>query len=396
MIDLEKRSIAKYFLFSTLYFSEGIKWSIGVVIFPIYFSDLGISPTILGLVIALAGLPTMIKFVFGGIIDYFIRHGRKKFVLYGGIAAGGCLIIISFINPAEMLIPFVVVFFIGTIGITLLDVAADAWAIEITKEEERGKVNGGMFAGIFIGMTVGSLVFTQIASKINYPAVFITGGILVFLILIYPLCVKEIKKIRKIKKLTSALITEFKKKSVQIFCLFAPISAISGGLLLIAIPLYSKNVLMLNVEHVGMMAAIFPITNIFGALVGGAAADRLDRKLAINIVFLFSLIFTTFFIFADTWQILAVIYGIAGFLFGALYASIGALSMDVTNPRLAGTQFSIYMALFNVGEVGIGNGMAGLIIDNLGYEKLFLYAALFYAAAIFVLYFVRYKTQKNL
>ena len=60
MIDLEKRSFAKYLLFSSLYFSEGIKWSIAVVIFPVYFDDLGISPTILGLVIALTGLPTMI------------------------------------------------------------------------------------------------------------------------------------------------------------------------------------------------------------------------------------------------------------------------------------------------------------------------------------------------
>ena len=59
MIDLEKYSIAKYFLFSSLYFSEGLKWSIAVVIFPLYFNDLGISATILGLVIALTGLPTM-------------------------------------------------------------------------------------------------------------------------------------------------------------------------------------------------------------------------------------------------------------------------------------------------------------------------------------------------
>jgi len=396
MIDLEKSSIAKYFLFSSLYFSEGIKWSIAVVIFPIYFSDLGISPTILGLVVALTGLPTMIKFIFGGIIDYFIKYGRKKFTLYGGLIAAGSLILIAFINPAEMLILFIIVFSIGIIGITFLDVAADAWAIEITKEEERGKVNGGMFAGIFIGMSVGSLLFTQIASKLNYTAVFLVGGLLVFLIMIYPLCVKEVKKIKKIKKITSSLISEFKKKSVQVFCFFAPISAISGGLLLIAIPLYSKNVLMFSNEQVGMMAAIFPITNIFGALVGGAMADFLNRKTAAYLVFIFSSIVSILFLFADSWQILAFVYGLAGFLFGAMYATIGAISMDVTNPRLAGTQFSIYMALFNVGEIGIGNGMAGLIIDSLGYERLFLYAALFYAASIFILYFVKYKTQTKL
>ena len=394
MIDLEKHSIAKYLLFSSLYFSEGLKWSVAVVIFPLYFNDLGISATILGLVIALTGLPTMIKFLFGGIIDYFIKHGRKKFVLIGGLVASFSLFGIAFINPATFLIPFIIVFFIGIMGITFLDVAADAWAIEITKEEERGKINGGMFAGIFVGMSVGSLLFTQIASKISYNAVFLVSGLMVLLIIIYPLSVKEVKKVKRFPKITSALIVEFKKKYVQIFCLFAPATAISGGLLLIVVPLYMKNVLMMNIEEVGLIAAIFPITNIFGALVGGALADSYGRKPILYIVFFGSMVFSASLIFADTWQILAVLYGIIGFLFGGLYASIGALSMDVTNPRLAGVQFSIYMALFNVGEVGIGNGMAGILLDNLGYERVFLYSGLFYGLAILILYYVRVKNVK--
>jgi PAT family beta-lactamase induction signal transducer AmpG len=395
MIDLEKRKFAKYFLFSSLYFSEGLKWSIAVVIFPVYFDDLGISPTILGLVIALTGLPVMIKFIFGGIIDYFIKYGRKKFVLFGGLAASISLFIISFINPATSLIPFMIIFFIGIIGITFLDVAADAWAIEITKEEERGKVNGGMFAGIFIGMGVGSLFFTQIASNISYSTVFLVAGLMVLLIILFPLAVKEVKKVKKIQKIRSTLIREFKNKTVQIFCVFAPTIGISGGLLLIVVPLYMKNVLMMDVAQIGLIAAIFPIANIFGSLVGGFMADSLGRKPTIYIVFSGSMVFSASLIFADTWQILAVLYGIIGFLFGCLYASIGALSMDVTNPRLAGTQFSIYMALFNVGEVGIGNGMAGILLDNLGYERVFLYSGLLYGLAILILYFVRLKKKND-
>lgn len=395
MIDVEKRSIAKYFLFSSLYFSEGIKWSIAVVILPVYFDDLGISATVLGLVIALAGIPTMVKFIFGGIIDYLIKYGRKKFVLIGGFTTVVSLFILGFINPATAIIPFIIILFFGIIGITLLDVAADAWAIEITKEEERGKVNGGMFAGIFIGMTIGSLLFTQIAEIYNYNSVFFIAGLMVLAVIIFPLSVKEIKKVKKIKKMTSALIVEFKKKSVQIFCFFAPFTAISGGLLLIVIPLYAKNVLMLDVAQVGMMAAVFPITNIFGSLVWGAIADIISRKKSIFLVLFGSMIFTTLLIFADTWQTLAIIYGIVGFLFGGVYATIGALSMDVTNPRLAGTQFSIYMSLFNLGEVGIGNGMAGFLLDNIGYNKVFLYAGLFYLAAILVLYYVKVKKEKD-
>ena len=148
---------------------------------------MGISATILGLVIALTGLPTMIKFLFGGILDYFIKHGRKKFVLIGGLVASFSLFGIAFINPATSLIPFIIVFFIGIMGIGFLDSATDAWAIDTTNKKDRGKINGGMFAGIFVGMSVGSLLLTQVASKISYNAVFLVSGLMVLLIIIFPL-----------------------------------------------------------------------------------------------------------------------------------------------------------------------------------------------------------------
>ena len=391
MIDLEKRRFVKYLLFSSLYFSEGLKWSIAVVIFPLYFDYLGISPTILGLVIAIAGIPTMVKFLFGGVIDYFIKYGRKKFVLLGGLTASISLFIIAFINPADALIPFTILFFIGMLGIMFLDVAADAWAIEITNEKERGKVNGVMFAGISIGMGVGSILFTQIASNYSYNLVFVFAGLLVLLIIIIPLVIKEVKIIKKIKQMRFALANEFKNKTVQIFCLFLPFVGIGGGILLIIIPLYLKNVLILNDTQIGFITVIFPIANILGSLAGGISSDRFGRKQALYTIFLASIIFAALLIYSDTWQIFAIIYGFVGFFYGCILASIGALSMDLTNQRLAGTQFSFYMSLFNIGEVGIGYGMAGFLLDNLGYQRVFLYAALFYGIVLFLFYYVKIK-----
>ncbi len=395
MIDITKHTFLKYFLFSSLYFSEGLKWAISVVIIPLYFTDLGISPTILGLVIAVSGLPVMIKFIFGGIVDYFIKFGRKRFVLLGVLTSAVSLFVISLIDPANALIIFILIFFIGTTGISFLDVSADAWAIETTKEEERGKVNGAMFTGIFIGMSIGSFLFTQIASSFGYSTVFIIAGLMILLIILFPLAVKEIKKVIKRKKITSVLITEFKKKNVQLFCIFAPTAGISGGLLLIIVPLYMKNVLMLDVAQIGLIAAIFPITNIFGSLICGILTDRLGRKPTLYMVYFSSIFFSVALIFADNWQILAILYGIIGFLFGGVYASIGAVAMDITNPRVAASQFSIFMALVNIGEVGIGNGLAGIMLDTLGYTRVFLYSGLFYGVTILIIYILKLKKIKN-
>jgi len=80
-----------------------------------------------------------------------------------------------------------------------------------------------------------------------------------------------------------------------------------------------------------------------------------------------------------------------GFFFGGYYAVSCALVMDVINPAIAASQFSILTALLNLGEMGIGHSLAGLMVDSLGYERVFLYSALFYGISILVLYFVRIK-----
>ena len=182
MIDITKHRLLQYILFISLYFSEGFKWSIAIVILPLYFDDIGISTTILGLIVAIITLPMVLKFFFGGIIDHYIRFGRKRFVITGGFTAIFCFFILGFIDPGMALLPFTLIFFIGVCGISFLDVSADAWAIETAREDERGKINGVMFAGIFIGLSIGSFLFTQIVDIYGYSSVFFVASSIVFLI----------------------------------------------------------------------------------------------------------------------------------------------------------------------------------------------------------------------
>lgn len=50
----------------------------GFVLIPIYFIEQGISPSITTIIIGIALLPTIIKFIWGGVVDYFIHLGRKN------------------------------------------------------------------------------------------------------------------------------------------------------------------------------------------------------------------------------------------------------------------------------------------------------------------------------
>lgn len=394
MIDINKHSFVKYFLFGSLYFSEGIHVAISTVIIPIYFLEKGLSLPLTTIVVGVSGLPWMIKFVYGGIVDYLIRFGRKRFIILGGVLLIVGFFTIAFIDPAVALIPFTFFLFIARSGSALLDVSADAWAIEICHEEERGKINSAMFGGMFIGSAVGTSGFAIIAKILDYNITFLISALIIIPILIFPLVVKELKIDKKRQKVAKLLLGEFKKRTSQLLAIFGPLIGISIGILMIVVPIYAKISLQLDIAQIGLITSVFPIMTVIGALVGGPMSDKWGRKIILYIFIWIGIFFSAILIFANTWLILAILFGIIGFLRGGLYVAGSAMFMDFTNPKVGATQFSIFTSLANFGMLGIGLIMTGSLVAMLGFSRVFLYSAWFFGPPLIVLHFIRYE-KKN-
>jgi len=167
-IDLNESKFFKYFLFSSLYFAFGLNAVFLSLILPLYLLDVKISPELITIVISIMTLPMYIKFVWGGIIDYFIRFGRKPFIVYGGLLTFFCLIILSFIDPGAALIPFIIIELFSWVGIGFFTISLDALVISTTIENERGKINGVMFAAQNGGLAGGALLLPFIAKTRFY------------------------------------------------------------------------------------------------------------------------------------------------------------------------------------------------------------------------------------
>jgi PAT family beta-lactamase induction signal transducer AmpG len=392
MIDITQRSYYKYLLFGSLYFSEGLMMAIGFVIIPIYFIDKGLSLELAGLVIGVISIPVTIKFVWGGIVDYFNRLGRRFFIILGGLLMVFGLFIVIFIDPAVALIPFAFFLFITVCGLGFLDVSSDAMAIEIGKEEELGKINGSMFAGQFIGMAVGSSLLAAIAQFYDYSIAFLVGGLIVILIILFPLVIKETKKRIKREKIGKLLIGEFKKKQTQILASFASFININRGLLFIVIPIYMKVFLNLQIAQIGLIVAIYPISSALGSIAGGMTADKWTRKRTMYLFSIISIIFLVLLVLADTWVNLAVIYGIIGFLQGGYVSAYCAILMNATNPKIGATQFSILTSIGNAGMLA-GETVSGTFIAVFGFTRTFLYSAWFFGPALIILHFVKDRTN---
>jgi len=395
MLDLSKNPYLKYILFGNIYLANGLQGSLALVIIILYFTEKDISIATTTMVAGVASIPFTFKFIFGPITDHFIKKGRKPFIIIGGIIGGSMLFPLAFIDPAVALFPFTLFLFLAVIGIVLLDVTADAWAIQVTKIHERGKINASMFGTMFGGMAVGVILLSNIAKYYSYNMTFIVVGVIILLTVILPSIVKEDVIVKKRVKIRKLLVQEFKKKNTIIISIFGFLAAMNFGILLFIIPEYMMNVLKLDVAQIGIITSLFPIGVVIGAITGGVMADKWGRKKTLTIFLIGSMICSPLLITANTWMILAIIYPIIGFLQGgSTFSALMALFMDITNPEIGGTQFSILTSIANLGDYSIAI-VSGSLLMILGYQRFFLYAAWIVGPALLVLFLVKEKWGKN-
>ena len=394
MLDITKGVYRKYFLIGGLYFTVGLNDIICVLILPLYFLEQGIHPELITLVIGITIIPMVIKFVWGGISDYFIRFGRKPFIIFGGLIDVFSLIVLAFINPNIFLLPFAIFLFVSWCGIGFLSASLDALAISISVEGERGKINGAKGAGMNIGLVIGALLLPFVVQNFDYSMLFLIVGFLLLPIILFPLIIKEVKIVEKQQKVRVLLIQEFKKRTTLLMAIFAVFVTMSSGVILLITPIWMNMGLNLDITQVGFITMLFTIAMVFGSLIGGVVADRFDRKDSLYILIFVSILFSILLIFTDTWLNFAIVYSIIGFLQGCYFTSFSAMFMDVTNPRIGATQFSIFNGLANLGFMSTSI-ISGFLYVTLGISLLFLCSACVFVPSLVLLYFIKLEKKNS-
>lgn len=387
-IDIEKKSMYKYFLFGSLYITEGIHIAIALVITPLYLLNNNFAPEIVTLSSGIIMIPWIFKFIFGYYIDSFSHKGKKTFILYGGLIASFTLLLIPIINPETLFIGFIGLLFLGQIGIGFLDLSADAWAISITNEKERGKLSGSMTIGLYTGMFIGSALLTPLADSINFQTAYFLGGIFILPIIFSTILIKEQIKKQKKQVIIKPLLSELKQKKNLIFLIFLSLIALNSGIISLTAPLYMDISLKLGVALIGFITAVFSISRAIGSLIFGAISDKYGRSNTIIGIMISTIIFSILLITANNSQSLTILYAILGFLIGGLFSVIFALCMDKTNPKFAALQFGIFMGLINLGELS-GSTISGTLITILNFQKVFLYAAWIVGPGLLLFYILK-------
>jgi len=386
----------RIFLVTALYLTEGapigfIWWAM-----PTLLRRENVAIDSITSLIAILILPWIFKFVWAPLIDSLRneKRGYKFWIFISQSLMGLALLPLIFIPPQDNFFIWGIFLFIHSFAAATQDVSIDAMVINIIAKNERGKLNGFMNAGMLIGRSIfgGGTLIIAYALGLNYMLILLTAIILSTMLLL--LWVKEPSSISKsngqFKIFTQNFSLSFREKNTWLAILFALTSAAAfeaaGGL---AGPFLTD--LNINQETIGIFFAVPVVIAMFiGGLIGGYVSDKMNRKKAVGVFltgFVAAVIFISIFNYVNSSVAATGFFSgftVMYFFVGLFTASSYALFMDLTNPKIGGTQFSTYMAATN-GCEALTVWVAGIGVTAYGYSVSFMLMCVVSLLSLFIL-----------
>ena len=419
MILSHSRGLRLFTLF-ILYVGQGLPIGLSWFAVPAWMAANGAPAGDIGSVLALTALPWSLKLINGFFMDRytFLAMGRRRIWLIGAQSAM-ILVLLAAVasNPS-----FTDVALLGAIGFglnvatTFQDVAVDGLAVDIMEEEERARGSGMMFGGQAIGIAAGTAVAGSVIGTYGPTAAYLLVAGLILALCLYIIAFREREGERRFPWsdgaahernleiqsdawwpiLKSTFLSLLKFQSVLWLPVLFGRGILYGGLTG-ATPLIGANYVGWNEAEISSLTATGGlIAGLFSLSIGGWLGDKFGAKrTGIGWLTAQILMAGTMYLSVPYWSdpqffIAFVILWIA--LDNVLTVSLLPISMRLCEPRVAATQFTIYMAVSNFG-ISFGAFMLSRIDSLGGLPSIFLVVGAGMVAALSLLLIVRYPRR---
>jgi len=402
--------------FGILYISEGIPYGFTTTAMVAFMRIEGLSLEQIGGFVAALFIPWSFKWLWAPVIDVVTLRrfgGRKAWIC---ICTGMMIItliftaIVDFVENFRFLLWMVVLnnFFCAT-----QDVAIDSLAVSTLKENERASGNGYMFGGQYIGIALGGggAIFISSLWGFNASLIFVSSLLLVNLLFVLTFITDEASQVPAAPRKVSAIAHFAGTMGAFVRNLYSGFAESGSGpkfgLLFALLPVGAMALAYailgtiqvdygLNQTQISQLALASSLTTAFGCFIGGILGDRFGVK-RITAIFYLMTIFPTLIL---AWQISTT--GLTNIpimlfralilshslLFGMAFAVRIAMFMGMTNPAVAATQFTAYMALSNM-AISMGNYWQGMVAERMDYSVVLYLDAAIVTLALCVLPFLK-------
>lgn len=399
---LDSRS-GRFLTFGVLYISEGLAYGFSANAIVTFMRQQQLSLDMIGTFSAVLMLPWAFKWAWAPVVDIVTlnRFGGRKAWILGCIAMMIVTLLAigsgDFENDYRLLLTMVLLnnFFCAT-----QDVAIDSLAVSTLRPGERGRGNGIMFGGQYLGIALGGGVSIFVAGHWGFAAaVSWVCGALFLGILFVMLFVRDPdagnaprSQGHGVKPFVTA-ISGFVQEAYNSF--FRSGRGPAVGLLFAVLPFGALGLSYaligsLNVDYglsndqIAQLTVLMTLTAGGGCVLGGFLGDRFGLKRVMAGAYATSALLTATLgwqismlglegVTIATWYSLILSYSLCAGMCLGLRAGV---FMGMTNPAVAATQFTTFMALGNV-VISYSNYWQGLMAERFDYPVvLYLDAAL--------------------
>lgn len=417
---LEHSRPLRLFTLFILYVGQGMPIGLFWFAVPAWMAVNGAAAADVGSVAALTALPWSLKLVNGFIMDRytFLPMGRRRSWILGAQAVMIVgLIVAAIINPSVTDVAV-----LGAIGFTVnmattfQDVAVDGLAVDIMTEDERARGSGMMFGGQSIGIAIATAICGFVIEGFGAPAAFLIVAALIFVLCIYISAFRERDGERRMPwgagkanqrnldiqieawwpLLKSTVVSMGKLASLLWLPVLFGRGVLYGGLVG-ATPLIGANYGDWDTSEIAALTATAGlVAGVLCMTLGGWLGDRFGAKRISIMWCVFQLIMiSTMYLGQAYWNdpILFMVFVYVWISLDLLLTvSVLPISMRLCDPKVAATQFTIYMAVANLG-VSFGASMLGKTDAMGGLASIFLIAGAGLAIALVLLLTVKYPRR---
>ncbi|MCB2065152.1 MAG: MFS transporter [Erythrobacter sp.] len=389
---LAESSRLRLFTLFILYVAQGVPIGLFWTVIPAWMAANGASAADVGSVLGLTALPWTLKLINGFIMDRytFLAMGRRR----AWIVGAQCMMIVLLVGCALLQAGVEDVLLLGLAGFlvnmatTFQDVAVDGLAVDIMEEEERARASGMMFGGQPIGVALATAMAGLAIARFGPPAAYLVSAVFIVLVTLFVLVLRKRPGERRLP--WSAGEAHPRNREIHLGA-WLPILRNTLKSLLLPASLLWAPVLLVRGFHYGMFSAITPlmgannvgwqegaitatagtaqmVAGLLGLTLGGWLGDRYGAKRTTIAFFALFMAMsagmlamqmwwsdgTLFVGFVYTWYCLDTLITVAAL----------PISMRLCDPRVAATQFTLYMACGNFG-ITVGAWVFSLA-DRLG------------------------------
>ena len=349
----------------------------------IYLLSFDLTMTRIGVLAGIATIPFVLKIFLGILSDkvplYRFGH-RKPYIILGLAVQTFALFIVPWVDPGQNFWSFAGLAFTALLGLALYDTCTDGLALDTTPKHEEGAIQSFMVGGRALGMVLGSALLGTVAEYTHWRWAFWLLGLLGFLPLPMLFRFKEPERLSGSSFEWTAFRSMLHGKVLYLGLMGAILASAIYAAEGIVNP-FLKTEYDINHMQAGLFGATWGLGVVAGGVIGGYMNDRRRRESTLRLGII-SAIITTLSLACipnvSTAWILVVLFGAAFGYFETVYC---AISMDVSDRRIAASMFAVLMAVGNIG-VGLGLFVGCRLVDIIDYRWTFCLIAMVNLAAI--------------